>query len=334
MQMRMLVRCLPTSYAKAFVDEHDGAVAAEALAGVAAALASVPREAVELLKRHRLAKAVFSAAVQFACADPSRPSLEHAAQVLCALAPDLDDMALIESSCVALCTLVDGASAALVAIARAPPPHSTDDMLSHARVRLHVLRTLFASARNASGCAALAGLCDGAVPQLCARVLRCPSTRFDVEATRTCATLLRNLALPAESVASVSPREVMEGMAFCAATSPDPSAAGAAAAALRHVIAHEHAAARRLLGAPDAVPRFIEGAKGNGERRMHPVVRVEVARVLALALSLAGPECRAFAGAADDAAAGDAAPDSPAFRDAAEAAAIDALTSVDGVNVS
>ena len=68
MQMRMLVRCLPTSYAKAFVDEHDGAVAAEALAGVAAALASVPREAVELLKRHRLAKAVFSAAVQFACA--------------------------------------------------------------------------------------------------------------------------------------------------------------------------------------------------------------------------------------------------------------------------
>ena len=82
------------------------------------------------------------------------------------------------------------------------------------------------------------------------------------------------------------------------------------------------------------MPRFIEGAKGNGERRMHPVVRVEVARVLALALSLAGPECRAFAGAADDAAAGDAAPDSPAFRDAAEAAAIDALTSVDGVNVS
>ena len=364
---------------EAFVEDADssprGAESIETLATIAAALAASPKEAAPLLVRHRLAQPLFAAAISFAGGEAGADaataldSLEHATHVLSILAPAID--APLEACCGTLVDIVDKQCAALIAIAHAPPPQSQPAMLAHARVRLYALQTLFASARDAARCAVLASVNDGAVPRLCSRVLLSPSSHYDIEATRVSATLLRNLCLPAETSAFVSRAEVMDGMLYCAAMAPDPSAGGATAAAARHVLRNDPAAARRLIARPDAVLRFVEKGKAGGKdgRRMHPVVRVEVARLIAHALVIAAPQLVSAAstldaaagaggGAADadaaDAGAGagagadadaDAGADTPADASAAaaataaataaaaEAAALDALSSVDGVEL-
>ena len=235
------------------------------------------------------------------CEQPATPTASASAERERELA------ALLEGGGAALrtlCAAIKCATDAIDAIERDTTADTADcGLLRWGHLRVNALQVLLQLASSEARCVALVEQTDGGTAAACVELLASRASRTDREGTRTCANLLRNLAMPARNRPRLGALAGLFPALLKHVPHLDPNTEAVIAAAMRILVEGCPTNAVRAAQAC-ALAREEGGGEGSGEgggegggaevfrrivqadvARMHPFCRAELSRFIALCIT-------------------------------------------------